>query len=146
MKTLLRLLKRGILLLVSQANYPTPRQRLLNMYKIGKAEGRKEALKDLPIVQVQPRQTTDPLRVNLPTGEWSRQWREAQLTKYGVTPIELAKVPTAHDLTEGFPEWLNSKPVIRTDHKDDTEGEPTLQVPAIMKLKYATRKLERHVG
>jgi hypothetical protein len=135
MKTLLRLVKR----LTTWINYPTSRERMWHMFYCGKVAGRKEALAELPITQVQPRQTTDPLRVNLPPGQWTRQWREANLTKYGVMPVELAKVPTVHDLTEGFPDWLNSSVIPKSD-KDDTEGEATEHMPAIMKLKYATRK------
>ncbi len=62
--------------LVCWINYPTSRERMWHMYSLGKAQGRKEALKDLPIVQVQPRQTTKPVELHLPPGEWTRQWRE----------------------------------------------------------------------
>jgi len=71
---------RFIYRLVCWINYPTSRERMWHMYSLGKAQGRKEALKDLPIVQVQPRQTTKPVELHLPPGEWTRQWRETHLS------------------------------------------------------------------
>src|SRR6266478_6205600 len=62
--------------LVCWINYPTSRERMWHMYSLGKAQGRKEALKEVPIVQVQPRQTTQPVELHLPPGQWTRQWRE----------------------------------------------------------------------
>ena len=145
----IRTLKRLLYRLVCWINYPTSRERMWHMFTMGKAQGRKEALKELPIVQVQPRQTTDPLKVHLPPGEWSRQWREMQGIKSGknghVDTSGLAsEVPLARGISDDS--WLNSAPVIRTAHKDDTEGEATEHMPAIKKLRYITRQLERHAG
>src|SRR5260370_8147559 len=66
---------RFIYRLVCWINYPTLRERMWHMYSLGKAQGRKEALKEVPIVQVQPRQTTQPVEFHLPPAEWTRQWR-----------------------------------------------------------------------
>jgi hypothetical protein len=128
MKTLRHLLKR----FVCWANYPTSRERLWNMFALGKQAGIKEALKDLPIVKVQPRQTAKPVVMHLPPGEWSRQWRQmtgalAPIAVKEMSPEQIAQVPTIRDLRSGL------------------DKEATLEVPAVVALlhqkRYATRKL-----
>ena len=138
MKTLLRHIKRSLIFrllyrLVCWINYPTSRERMWHMYSLGVYWGRKEALAELPITKVQPRQETEPLKVHLPPGEWTRQWNREHLTKYGVMPIALAEVPTAHDLTQDCPDWLIGV------------NDPTAKVPAIKKQAYQEFH-KRHAG
>jgi hypothetical protein len=108
--------------LVCWINYPTPRERMWHMYALGKAQGRKEALKEVPIVQVQPRQTTQPVELHLPPGEWTRQWR--------ATHSELIRkpLPTVLPVTEDFSDesWLSS--------------ETTEEMPAVVKLLHERRQ------
>ncbi len=152
MKTLLRLLRRGILYLVAQSSYPTSRERMMGMFTLGKAEGRREALKELPIVHVQPRQMT--ARVYLPPGEWTRQYRASHL----IVPPVIRTNTEPIDLATDFPEWLNSP--IAVEHMTPAEIErvpairdltpafdpdDTNEVPAIMKLYYQERQA-RHAG
>jgi len=96
-----------------------------HMYALGKAQGRKEALKEVPIVQ--PRQTTKPLQLHLPPGEWTRQWRE--------THSELIRKPTTIVLPaiteDSFDDsWLNSKPPL----KISLDEQATEKMPAVVKL------------
>ncbi len=166
MKTLLRLIRRGILYLVAQSSYPTSRERMMGMFTLGKEAGRKEALKDLPITQVQPRQMT--ARVYLPPGEWSRRYRESNL----IVPKPVRTNTEPIDEKTDFPpwinseqaekmddqewtDWLNSKPPVAVEHMTPAEIErvPTIrdltpafdpddtnEVPAIMKLLYQERQ------
>lgn len=106
------LVKRLCKRLTNWINWPTSRERMWWMYTIGKAQGRREALAELPIVKVQPRQETEPLSLHLPPGMWTRHWRKAHLTKYGVMPVDLAKVPTAHDLTGDLDETTKESPAV----------------------------------
>ena len=103
------------------------------MYSLGKAQGRKEALKELPIVQVQPRQTTQPVELHLPPGEWTRQWRE--------THPELIRKPLTRVLpaiTEDFSDdaWLNAKPPVNMS----LGAETTEKMPAVVKLLHERRQ------
>src|SRR5260370_9484092 len=104
---------RFIYRLVCWINYPTSRERMWHMYSLGKAEGRKEALKDLPIVQVQPRQTTTPVGLHLPPGEWTRQWRETHSEPIR-NPITFVLPVTADAYDESC---LNSKPPLNRSSK-----------------------------
>ena len=172
MKTLLRLLRRGILYLVAQSSYPTSRERMMGMFTLGKAEGRREALKELPITQVQPRQTTT--KVYLPPGEWSRRYRESNLIVPKQPVIRTNTAPI--DEKTDFPGWLNSEQAEKMDAQEwadwlkpasiavghmtpaEIERVPTIrdltpafdpddtnEVPAIMKLYYQERQA-RHAG
>jgi|SRR5215469_9417387 len=113
--------------LICRINYPTSRERMWHMYSLGKAQGRKEALKELPIAQVQPRQTTEPVELHLPPGEWTRRWREAH--------PELMRKPLTRVLpaiTEDFSDdsWLNAKPPVQLS----LDAQTTEKMPAIVKL------------
>lgn len=114
------------------SNYPTSRERLWNMYALGKAQGVKEALKDLPIVQVQPRQvTTKPVELHLAPGVWTRQWHEAHkphLRAY-VYPLEEPEPNTGDD------SWLNAAPVKKLDENDIK----TEEMPAVVRLLHERR-------
>ncbi len=156
MKTLLRLLRRGILYLVAQSSYPTSRERMMGMFTLGKAQGRKEALKELPITQVQPRQMT--ARVYLPPGEWTRQYRASHLI---VPPI----IRTNTEPIDQDDSWLNSVPKEPTFAqaqamlKQDIAEVPTArdiapkfdplntdEYPAVVKLLHQKRQQERHAS
>ena len=113
--------------LLCRINYPTSRERMWHMYSLGKAQGRKEALKELPIVQVQPRPTTKPVALHLPPGAWTGQWRE--------THPELIRKPLTRVLpaiTEDFSEdsWLNAKPPVQLS----LDAQTTEKMPAVVKL------------
>jgi hypothetical protein len=117
--------------LVCWINYPTPRERMWHMYALGKAQGRKEASKEVPIAQ--PRQTTKPVELHLPPGEWTRQWRE--------THPELIRKPITRVLpaiTEDFSDdsWLNSKPPLKISQ----DAQATDEMPAIVKLLHERRQ------
>ena len=122
----------------------------MGMFTLGKAEGRREALKELPIVHVQPRQMT--ARVYLPPGEWTRQYRASHLIVPPVIRTNTAPV-------DPFPDWLTSGP-LKVEHitPDQIAAVPTIrdpaptfdpddtnEVPAIMKLYYQERQA-RHAG
>jgi hypothetical protein len=152
MKTLLHRIKHSLIFrlcyrLVCWINYPTPRERMWGMYAMGKAQGIKEALKDLPIVQVQPRQHASPVKLHLPAGEWTRQWCQMSgllapidpktdfpswltsgpLSVEHMTPAEIERVPTIRDLTAGL-------------------AEITEEMPAVVKLLHQKRQQERHAS
>jgi hypothetical protein len=116
--------------LVCWINYPTSRERMWHMYSLGKAQGRKEALKDLPIVQVQPRQTTKPVELHLPPGEWTRQWRETH-SEVIRKPITIV-LPVTEDSYDDS--WLNSKPPLKVS------SEVTEEMPAVVKLLHERRQ------
>jgi len=111
------------------------------MYTIGKAQGRREALKELPIVHVQPKQQatmTTSAQLHLPSGVWMHEWRrELQETGKATASRVLRRIGVEPPKDEPLQDdsWLNSKPR-KQDDPDNTE-----EVPAIMKLKHATRKL-----
>jgi len=115
------------------------------MYWMGKAQGRKEALKELPIVQVQPKQSSkvqpqQTSKVHLPPGVWSHEWRrELQETGKATASRVLRRIGVEPPKDEPLQDdsWLNSKPrKVEPFDPDNTE-----EVPAIMRLKHATRKL-----
>src|SRR5216683_1682284 len=172
MKTLLRLIRRGILYLVAQSSYPTSRERMMGMFTLGKEAGRKEALKELPIVQVQPRQIAQSVEVHLPPGEWTRRYRASHLI---VPPVIRTNTAPIDEKTD-FPKWLNSEQAEKMDAQEWTDWlksapiaiehmtpdqiaavptrrdltpafdpENTDEVPAIMKLYYQERQA-RHAG
>lgn len=140
MKTLLRI-KRSIVCrllyrLVCWINYPTSRERMWHMYACGKAQGIKEALKTLPITQVQPKPVvSEPL--HLPPGMLTRQWLDEHR----------AAIPSQHEPTywpepiESFPAWLNSKPPVKPSLPDTTEA-----MPAVVKLLHERRQQERNAS
>src|SRR5260221_10533292 len=115
---------RFIYRLVCWINYPRSRERMRHIYSLAKAQGRKEALKDLPIVQVQPRQTTKPVELHLPPGEWTRQWRETH-AEHIHKPITIV-LPVTEDSYDDA--WLNSKPPLKIS------SEATEEMPAVVKL------------
>jgi hypothetical protein len=142
MKMFLRRIKKSLVFrllyrLVCWINYPTSRERMWHMYSMGVAQGRKMTLQNLPIVQVQPKQAPTPVKVHLPPGEWSRQWREAQVIKSGKNGHEngsgLASEATSSQLINDD-SWLNSKP--RTPEQ---EGDPTESMPAMVKVLHERR-------
>src|SRR5260370_17428685 len=104
-----------------------------HMYPLDKAQERKEALKDLPIVQVQPRQTTKPVELHLPPGEWTRQWREThpELIHKPLTIVLPVITEDAYDDS-----WLNSK----TPLKISLDGQAHHVSPAIFTLFYEGRQ------
>src|SRR6266436_8700087 len=134
---------RFIYRLVCWINYPTSRQRMWSMYSLGKAQGIKEALKDLPIVQVQPRQAVEPVKLNLPPGEWTRQWLDAQrinLHKINhVDASQLASKATSGKRINEDDSWLNSKPIERVPTVKIAPDD-TLEVPAINALFHQERQ------
>ena len=143
MKTLLRLIKRSFVFrlcyrLVCWINYPTPRERMWHMFALGKAQGRKEALKELPIVRVQPAHPRQTAQLHLPPGVWAHEWRR-ELHERGKATASRVLGRLGVEPTKDEPpqddSWLNSTPR-KQDDPDNTE-----KVPAIMKLKHATRKL-----
>ena len=119
--------------LVCWINYPTPRERMWHMYALGKAQGRKEALKESPIGRVQPRPTTKPVELHLPPGEWTRQWRKAhpELMRKPITRVLPA-------ITEDFSDesWLNAKPSM----KRSLDAEATDAMPAVVKLLHERKR------
>ena len=112
--------------LVCWINYPTPRERMWHMYALGKEQGRKEALKELPIARVQPRQTTKPVPLHLPPGEWTRQWREAHSALIR-KPITIVLPVTEDSYDES---WLNSKSPV----KISLDVQATEEMPAVVRL------------
>lgn len=144
MKTLLQRIKRSLVFrlcyrLVCWINYPTSRERMWGMYALGKTQGRKEALKELPITKVQPAPTKPtPARVpaNLAPGTWTREWIAVQKSGVSVTASKVLRriAPPLYDDA-----WLNSKPLRKVEQDD---AEDTEHMSAITKLKIATRKLE----
>jgi hypothetical protein len=119
--------------LVCWINYPTLRERMWHMYSLGKAQGRKEALKELPIVQVQPRQTTQPVELHLPPGEWTKQWR-ATHPELIRKPITIALPVITEDSYDDS--WLNSKPPLKISQ----DGQATEKMPAVVKLLHERRQ------
>ena len=137
MKTLLRRMKAFLLLikrlcyrLVCWINYPTPRERMWHMFYMGKLQGQQEALKTLPITQVQPRQATDPLKIHLPPGAWTRLYRET----HGLHKVVL--VPQA--APPGDDSWLNSPP---PEVKNLLDPYNTEEMPAVVKLLHERRRV-----
>ena len=112
--------------LVCWINYPTPHERMWHMYALGKEQGRKEALKELPIARVQPRQTTKPVQLHLPPGEWTRQWREAHSALIR-KPLTIVLPVTEDSYDES---WLNSKSPV----KISLDVQATEEMPSVVKL------------
>jgi hypothetical protein len=113
--------------LVCWINYPTPRERMWHMYALGKAQGRKEALKEVPIARVQPRQTTQPGELHIPPGEWTRQWRatHSELIRKPITTVLPVITEDAYDES-----WLNAKPPVQLS----LDAQTTEKMPAVVKL------------
>lgn len=136
MKTLLLRIKRSLVCrlcyrLVCWINYPTSRERMWNMFTLGYGQGRKDALKDLPITQVQPAIPKIEIKpLHLPPGMWSKQYFEEHPERRPVIPSQPAYWPAPFEEQA----WLNSKPAASVD-PDNTE-----EMPAIVKLRH-TRKL-----
>src|SRR5258708_6735797 len=160
MKNLLRRIKRSLVFrllyrLVCWINYPTPRERMWGMFEMGKAEGRREALKELPITQVQPRQTVQRVEVHLPPGEWTRRYRASHLIVPPIVRTNTAPLDPATD----FPEWLTGGPIAVKDMtpaeiervptiRDLTPADVTEKMPAINTLLHQERqeRRERQAG
>jgi hypothetical protein len=90
-------------------------------------------LKELPIVQVQPRQSTKPVELHLPPGEWTRQWRETH-SELIQKPITIVLPVITDDFNDDS--WLNSKSPL----KISLDAQATEEMPAVVKLLHERRQ------
>src|SRR5260221_2120776 len=114
-------------------NHQTLGEPMWHMYSLAKAQGRKEALKEVPIVQVQSRQTTKPVECHLPPGEWTRQWRAThpELIRKPITTALPVITEDAYDDSR-----LHSKPPLKISQ----DGQATEKMPAVVKLLHERRQ------